>query len=206
MLINPLEDDKGTDQSFGGLLTIGEIVNLSQIFNISADDLKKDGVPDLNLVANYPLLNNKGVWNNISYYAVIDAISWGNGSATLKSTVPGTPEGKISAYIDSTDPWIHVPYSITEELYKNLEGATYSKDTGVWNLKCTELTINITIAGHAYPISPLTALGHIESYNCVGNVSHKVHPPSAPSLMLLLAVPSQTRQRWWRYRPRRSIP
>jgi len=152
-------------------MSMGEIVSLTQIFNTTEDELKKDNVPDLTHVTNYPVLNYKGVYNGTSYYALIDAISWGNGSATLKSTISGTPNGKISAYLDSTDPWIHVPYSITEELYKHLEGATYAKDTGIWHLKCTELTINITIAGHAYPIAPLTAVGHVDSYNCVGNVS-----------------------------------
>ena len=202
LLINPLEDDRGTDQSFGGVLTIGELVNLSQIFNISSDDLKNNGVPDLTQIANYPVLNNKGVVDEVSYYILVDSISWGNSSATLKSSVPGTPDGKISAYLDSTDPWIYAPYSITEELYKNLEGATYAKDTGLWHVKCTELTISFTIAGKVYPISPLTALGHIEGYDCVGNVSRIRSPvpdalaygssgssePSQTMLMVILSL------------------
>ena len=201
MLINPVEDDKGTDQSFGGVLTVGEIVNLAQIFNVTEQDLKKNNVPDLTQVTSYPVLNHKGVYNGLYYYTLIDAISWGNGSAHLKSSVPDTPDGKISAYLDSINPWIDVPYSITEELYKHLENATYEKDTGLWYLKCTELTINITIAGHAYPLSPLTALGHVDSYNCVGNVSRLAHPPSVLFLMFLLAVPSQARECWRRYCP-----
>ena len=204
LLINPLEDDRGTDQSFGGVLTIGEIVNLSQIFNVTADELKNSSVPDLTQVANYPALNNNGVYNGTSYYTLIDAISWGNGTATLKSSVSGTPNGKISAYLDSINPWIDVPYSITEELYKNLTNATYEKGTGLWHFKCTELTINITIAGHAYPLSPLTAVGHLESSNCVGNVSH-TSTSAVSALMLILPVPSQARRCWRRYCPRCSL-
>ena len=176
-------------------------MNLSQIFNVTEDDLKKNNVPDLTQVASYPALNHNGVYNGTSYYTLIDAISWGNGSATLKSSVPGTPDGKISAYLDSINPWIDVPYSITEELYKNHENATYVKDTGLWYLKCTEFTINITIAGHAYPLSPLTAIKHLDSYNCVGNVSHLALPPLELLLIPLPAVPSQARQCWRRYRP-----
>lgn len=149
---------------------------MTQIFNVTEEDLKKDKVPDLSLINGYPPLNNSGVYNGISYYTLIDSISWANGSATLNSTVPGTPSGKISAYIDSTDPWIYVPYPITEQLYKGLKNATYVKDTGLWHFTCTELTINITIAGYAYPLSPLTAVEHIESTDCVGNVS-RVNTP-----------------------------
>ena len=181
-------------------------MNLSQIFNVTEDDLKNNNVPDLTQVSKYPALNYNGVYNGISYYTLIDAISWGNGSAHLKSSISGTPDGKISAYLDSINPWIDVPYSITEELYKNLENATYVKETGLWHLKCTELTINITIAGHAYPLSPLTALGHLESSNCVGNVSYLARPPSVFSLILLLAVPSQARQCWRRYCPWCPLP
>ena len=149
---------------------------MSQIFDVSQDDVSKSGIPDLTLITGYPSLNNNGVYNGITYYALIDAISWGGGAATLNSGVPGTPQGKISAYLDSTYPWIQVPYSITEQLYKNLKGATYAKDTGLWHFDCTELTVKITIAGHDYPISPLTAVQRIESLNCVGTVSHTGTP------------------------------
>ena len=179
LLINSDEDDRGTDQSFGGVLTIGEIANVPQIFNITQEDFQKSGFPNLTLVTEYPCLNNSASYNGDHYYAVIDAISWGNGSATLNSTVPGTPEGKIAAYIDSTYSWNQVPYSVTEQLYKNLENATYVKDTRLWHFKCTELTINITIAGHDYPLSPLTAARHVEGLDCVGTVSHA--STSAPS-------------------------
>lgn len=172
LLINSDEGERGTDQSFGGVLTIGEIANISQIFNVSQEDLRQYKFPDLTLVTEYPILNNSASHNGCNYYAVIDAISWGNGSATLNSTVPGTPHGKIAAYIDSTYPWIQAPYAVTEKLYKNLENATYAKDTGLWHFKCTELTVNITIAGHDYPLNPLTTARHIDGLNCVGTVSH----------------------------------
>ena len=172
LLISPLEEDRGQDLSFGGILTIGEIVNLGQIFNISDDELKKDKIPDLKLVTEYPLLNNSAVCENETYYAFIDEISWGNGSATLNSSIPGTPKGKIAAYLDSLSPWNQVPYSITKELYGNLQNATYVKESGLWFFDCVELSVNITIAGHAYPISPLTVAQHFEELICVGTVSH----------------------------------
>jgi len=187
LLINPFEDDRGTDDSFGGVLTIGEIVDVTQIFNVAQEELKNANFPDLKLVAEYPWLNNSGSYNGDYYYAIIDAISWGNGSATLKSTVPGTPDGKIAAYVDSTYSWIQVPYSVTEQLYKDLEGATYAKDIGLWHFKCTELTINITIAGHDYPLSPLTAVQHFDGLDCVGTVSHRSVPALGPFAYLLLS-------------------
>jgi len=205
LLINPDEDDRGTDKSFGGVLTIGEIVNVSQIFNVAQEDLKKYNFPDLKLVTEYPWLNHSASYNGISYYAIIDAISCGNGSTTLKSTVPGTPEGKISAYIDSTYSWIQVPYSVTEQLYKNLQGAAYDKDTRLWHFKCTELNINITIAGYDYPLSPLTAVQHVDGLDCVGTVSRITMTPSILLLILFLAVPSRARERWRRCRPWRTL-
>jgi len=104
----------------------------------------------------------------MTYYVIIDAISCGNGSASLNSTIPGTPDGKIAAYIDSTYAWNQVPYTVTEQLYKNLENATYVKDTRLWHFKCTELTVNITIAGYDYPLSPLTVAQHVDGLECVG--------------------------------------
>lgn len=192
LLINPVEDDRGTANSFGGVLTIGEIANVSQIFNVTQEDLTKYNFPDLKLVAEYPSLNNNVSYNGNTYYAIIDAISWGNGSATLKSTVPGTPDGKIAAYIDSTYSWIQVPYSVTEQLYKHLEGATYVKDTRLWHFKCTELTINITIAGHDYPLSPLTAARHVDGLDCVGTVSHARTPALVPLLILFSGSSKQS--------------
>ena len=213
LLINPIEDDRGTDQSFGGVLTIGEIANLAQIFNVTQEDLKNNSVPDLNLVTEYPCLNNSASYNDNSYYIIIDAISWGNGSATLNSSVPGTPDGKTSAYIDSTYSWNQVPYPVTEQLYKDLEGATYEKDTRLWYFDCVELTINITISGYDYPISPLTAVQHVDELKCVGTVSHSSAPAhgvssytssgsSKPSqimleAMLSLAFPSVRPRRIW---------
>lgn len=202
LLINPLEDDRGTDESFGGVLTIGEIVNVTQIFDVTQEDIKKYDFPDLKLVAEYPWLNHSASYNGIPYYAIIDAISCGNGTATLKSTVPGTPDGKISAYIDSTYSWIQVPYSVTEQLYKNLPGATYMKDTRLWHFECTELNINITIAGYDYPLSPLTAVQRSDGLKCVGTVSHIAPPPSSILLLMrFLAVPSRARECWRRCRP-----
>ena len=171
MLINPLEDDKGTDSAFGGLITVGEIVNVTQIFNVTEEQLKESNFPDLGLVTNYPALNNTGSYNDVLYYIVIDAIKWGSVSATLTSTVSGTPSGKISAYIDSTYAWNVVPYSVTEQLYKNLPSATYKNDTRLWYFTCTELTVNITIAGWDYPLSPLTVVERVDELNCVGTVS-----------------------------------
>jgi hypothetical protein len=95
----------------------------------------------------------------------------GNVSATLNSTVPGTPSGKISAYIDSTYSWIQVPYTVSEQLYKNLPNATYKNDTRLWYFKCTELNVNFTIAGYDYPLSPLTVAQRVDGLNCVGTVS-----------------------------------
>jgi len=172
LLINPVEEDRGTDKSFGGIITIGEIANVSLIFNVTQEDIHESNFPDLALVAEYPPLNYSASYNGEYYYALIDAISWGNGSATLNSSVPGVPDDKVPACIDSTYPWIGAPYSVTEQLYKNLENATYMKDTGLWHFKCTELTVNITIAGHDYPLSPLTAAQHVDGLNCVGTVSH----------------------------------
>jgi len=172
LLINPVEEDRGTDKSFGGIITIGEIANVSLMFNVSQEDIHESGFPDLTLIADYPHLNYSASHNDEYYYAVIDAISWGNGSATLNSSVPGIPDDKAPACIDSTYSWIVAPYSVTEQLYKGLENATYMEDTGLWSFKCTELTINITIAGHDYPISPLTAAQHVDGLNCVGTVSH----------------------------------
>jgi hypothetical protein len=172
LLLSPAEDDKGTDKSFGGVLTIGEIADVTQIFGVTKEDLKKYNFPDLTHVEKYPWLNHDGWYNDQHYYIVIDGISWGGGSATLKSTVSGTPGGKIAAYIDSTYSWIQVPYSVTEQMYKHLEGATYEKDTGLWHFKCTELTIIIVIAGYEYHISPLSAAHHVDGYTCVGTVSH----------------------------------
>lgn len=196
LLVNPLEDDRGTAGSFGGLLTIGEIVNLTQIFNITEDQLKQNNFPNLELVTNYPLLNNTGSYNNVTYYAVIDAIKWGNVSTTLNSTVPGTPSGKISAYIDSTYSWIQVPYPVTEQLYRNLENATYKNDTRLWYFKCTELNVNITIAGYDYPLSPLTAVQRVDGLNCVGTVSLASSSTPILFLMLSLEVPSQVPECW----------
>lgn len=190
LLISPLEDNRGTADSFGGLFTIGEIVNVTQIFNITEDELEKNNFPDLGLVTEYPLLNNTGSYNNVTYYAVIDAIKWGNVSATLNSTIPGTPAGKISSYIDSTYPWIQVPYAVTEQLYKNLENATYSNDTRLWYFKCTELAINITIAGYDYPLSPLTAVQRVDELNCVGTVGLTSASALRVFLTLFLEVPS----------------
>lgn len=190
LLIDPLEDDRGLGGSFGGLFTLGEIVNVSQIFNITEDELKQNNFPDTGLVTGYPRLNNTGSYNNITYYIVIDAIKWGNVSTTLNSTVPGTPSGKISAYIDSTYPWIQVPYPITEQLYMNLENATYKNDTRLWYFKCTELNVNITIAGYDYPLSPLTAVQRVEGLDCVGTVS----PTSASTLDVLLMLWKSSKQ------------
>ena len=178
--------------SFGGVLTIGEIADIATIFNLTADDLKNASFPDLKQVAEYPYLNNSGVYNDITYYIIIDAISWGKESATLKSSVPGTPDGKISAYIDSIQPWNQVPYSITEQLYGHLKNATYVKESGLWFFDCTELTIDITIAGKDYPLSPLTVAQHFEDLICVGTVSHiSARPPFVLLLTLLLVVPSE---------------
>jgi hypothetical protein len=192
LLINPSEDDRGTDESFGGIFTIGEIVNITQIFNISQTDLKKYNVPDLTLITQYPVLNHTGVCDGITYYTLIDAISCGNRSVTLNSSVTETPKGKISAYIDSTSPWNQVPYSITEELYKGLENATYVKETGLWHFKCTELSVNITIGGHPYPLSPLTVAQHVDSLTCVGTVSDHNRTHNRHFYSKFLAVPSQT--------------
>lgn len=176
LLINPDEGERGFDQTFGGVLTIGQIANLSQIFNVPEEDLQQYKFPDFRLVTEYPILNNSASYNGCNYYVVIDAISWGNGSATLNSTIPGIPHGKVGAYIDSTYPWIQAPYAVTEKLYKDLEGATYAKDTGLWHLQCTELAVNITIAGHDYPLNPLTTTQHVDGLNCVGTVSHASTP------------------------------
>ena len=175
LLLNPSEYDRGTDHSLGGVLTIGEIVDVTQIFNVTQEDLQKVNFPDLKSVVEYPYLNSSYTYDGTAYYAVIDAISWGSRSVTLKSTIPDTPQGKIAAYLDSTYSWIEVPYSVTEEMYKGLEGATYDKDRRLWHFKCTELTITITIAGHDYPLSPLTAVQHVDGLNCVGTVSRD-HP------------------------------
>lgn len=189
LLISPLEDDLGIAGSFGGLLTIGEIANVPQIFNITKGELQKNNFPDLGLIIGYPYLNNPGMYNNVAYYAVIDAIKWGSVSATLNSSIPGTPAGKISATIDSTDSWIQVPYSVTEQLYKNLENATYRNDTRLWYFKCTELNINITIAGYDYPLSPLTAVQRVDGLNCVGTVSFT--STDALGVLLILSLSSK---------------
>lgn len=205
LLIHPVEDDRGTDRSFGGVLTIGEIVNVSQVFNVTQEELEKNHFPDLTLVSEYPFLNNSASYNDNCYYIIIDAISWGNGSATLNSTVPGTPHGKIAAYIDSSYSWNRVPYSVTEQLYKNLKNATYVKETRLWYFECTELTINITIAGYNYPLSPLTAVQHVDGFNCVGTVSHASAPALGTPLMFFCTVPSQPREHWRRCCSWRSL-
>ena len=180
-------------------------MNLEQIFNVTQDDLTKNHVPDLSKVTQYPHLNHSAWYKDHYYPALIDHISWKGGSATLNSTVPGTPSGKIAAYIDSTYSWIQVPYSVTEQMYGKLENATYMKDTRLWTFKCTELTITITIAGYDYPMSPLSAVWHIDKYNCIGTVSRANTPALSPLLTLSPAVPSQSRQRRVRCHPRRSL-
>lgn len=205
LLINPFEADRGKDDSFGGVFTIGEIVNLSQIFNVTQGDLTENHVPDLTKVTQYPRLNHSAWYKDHYYYALIDRISWKGGSATLNSVVPGTPSGKIAAYADSTYSWIQVPFSVTQQLYGGLKGATYMQETRLWHFECTELTITITIAGYDYPISPLTAVWHVDNLNCVGTVSRTNAPALCASLILFLAVPSQLRQGRMRCRPRRSL-
>ena len=171
LLINPLQNEGGTDGAFGGLYSIGELVNITQIFNVTEDQLRSNNFPDLSRVTEYPWLNNTGSYGGVTYYAIIDAIKWGDVSATLESTVPGTPSGKISAYIDSTYSWIQVPYAVTEQLYKNLPDATYNNGDRLWYFTCTELNVNITIAGYDYPLSPLTAVQQADNGKCVGTVS-----------------------------------
>jgi hypothetical protein len=168
LLLQPDISDYGHNQSFGGIFTIGEIVNFENLFNISSSDL--EGVPDLQQVTTFPQLQYNGEGATI----VIDAINGPYGPINVTSNLQ-VDAGKAVAIIDTIFPVILVNADVTKAIYSSVPGAQYS-DNGVWTFPCTELTVTITIGGHDYLLSPTSVVAKNDT-GCYGLVCFHLLTP-----------------------------
>lgn len=158
LLLSPSPSDYGTDLSLGGVLTIGEIVDLAAVFNLTTP------VPiDLTEVISRPILQFNGRQD-----IVISGLVGPNGPIKLTSNSK-VDAGSTTGYIDSTQPSILVNPEVAEAIYSSVSGAQYSSDDGLWHLPCTQLNATFTISGYEYPISPLNMLIPGND-SCIGTV------------------------------------
>ncbi|OBZ70907.1 hypothetical protein A0H81_09365 [Grifola frondosa] len=149
ILFSPDVNKTGTDGTFSGFFTIGELVDLSEIFNGASADL-----PDLTLIKGQPELplTATGQFS-------VDAISINAQPFQLKSEIPQAPSGKPLAIVNTADPWIRASFEVVSAIYGNVSGATFVDQStiGTFQVPCsTQVEVTVTLGGQDYVLDPST--------------------------------------------------
>lgn len=151
ILFSPSPEDYGTDMSFGGIFTIGEIVDFNEVFNATLDS-----PIEMSEILSRPALQLNG-----QREFAISGLTGPQGPITLS--------GNTTAYIDTTSSSILVNPEVAEAIYGKVSSSHYSSSDGLWYLPCTQINVTFTISGYDFPISPLNMLRPTND-SCVGTV------------------------------------
>ncbi|KAK7007861.1 peptidase A1 domain-containing protein [Favolaschia claudopus] len=102
-------------------------------------------------VALFPGSNANGRWS-----VPIDSISLdGVDIPFTPSTVPGAPQGKLIALMDTGTPSVSFPADFIDRLYAAVPGSV-QVSSGNWNVPCNTTSImSVQIGGQPFPIHPL---------------------------------------------------
>ena len=168
ILYTPSELDWDTDFSFSGIVTYGEIVDLSKYLGISNDELKTLKLPTLKHVETMPVVPVM----NKTHAIIVDGVRVGNASLGITSNVSSIPPGKFTAQVQSANPWVTLDKTYVDVIYGSVEGATWSPSNRTYLLPCTsEIWITFTIQGHDYMIDPLSTVAPTGTPgSCIGKV------------------------------------
>ncbi|KIY73636.1 acid protease [Cylindrobasidium torrendii FP15055 ss-10] len=87
---------------------------------------------------------------------LVEALIVGSSVITPSTVVPDAPGNKAVALLDSGTSYSYVPEEVAQQIYGNVEGASYNKKSGYWTVPCsTEIDMAIQINGRTFPMHPL---------------------------------------------------
>ncbi|KAL0565110.1 hypothetical protein V5O48_016923 [Marasmius crinis-equi] len=141
-----LLDRKGTNQSYTGQFTIGEIASdFSAITNM----------PKLDVEEVHKLLDSDQHWQALTDKN--NGIIGPDGQVIkVKSIVPRAPSGQLVAVMDSGFTFSQVPREVSDAIYGRVKGAVYDSTKEWWTVPCGQmLNISFNFGGKNYPVHPM---------------------------------------------------
>jgi len=164
LLLSPNEDDLGKI-AFAGIFTVGKLVDLASVFDISQEQINQLGIVDLNAI------NVQGQLPYTTQTITVDSIVVAESSVPLNSSTSGTPFGKAVARLSTVSPYITVDQSVVDAIYKSIPGASWVQEKRGYSLPCnSELSVTITINRVDFLISPLDVVAKVVNSDiCFGS-------------------------------------